>query len=197
MTVFPASPADPSPPRARASFLAAGVFAAAAVAVIAAVVVSLWSPMRALSAPFVPTEASGHLAESVALGDDDLPAIAKLNPSLRAAMADAAEAAAAEGVAFEVTSGWRSRDYQQWLLDDAIVTYGSEEVARRFVATPDRSSHVTGNAVDIGPLDAQLWLIAHGAQWGVCQIYANERWHFEKATDAGGTCPALRADAAG
>ncbi len=81
--------------------------------------------------------------------------------------------------------------------DDAVRVYASEEVARQFVATPERSHHVTGNAVDIGNLDAQLWLQQHGAQWGLCQIYANERWHFEIATTPGGTCPAQLPDAAG
>ena len=50
---------------------------------------------------------------------------------------------------------------------------------------------MTGHAVDVGPLDAQFWLIERGAEWGLCQIYANERWHFEVATDPGGKCPAL------
>ena len=129
--------------------------------------------------------------------EDDLAAIAKLDPVLLAAMREAAAAASGDGISFDVTSGWRSREYQQWLLDDAIGSYGSEEVARQFVATPDASSHVTGSAVDIGPIDAQTWLIEHGSRWGICQIYANERWHFQLATSAGGECPPLRPDAAG
>ena len=139
----------------------------------------------------LPSEASGHIEDAASLADADLPAIARLDPALLSAMREAAAAAGAEGVAFEVTSGWRSRAYQQWLLDDAIEDYGSEEIARQFVATPDRSSHVTGHAVDIGRLDAQSWLIQHGARWGICQIYANERWHFELATEPGGVCPEL------
>ena len=62
---------------------------------------------------------------------------------------------------------------------------------------PTARSHVTGHAVDIGPVDAQFWLIEHGARYGICQTYANERWHFELATAPGGTCPALLPDAAG
>ena len=67
--------------------------------------------------------------------------------------------------------------------------YGSEEVARQFVATPDRSSHVTAMRVDIAPVDAQFWLIEHGAHYGICQTYANERWHFELATEPGECAP--------
>ena len=38
---------------------------------------------------------------------------------------------------------------------------------------------------------ADQWLMANGARFGLCQIYANEVWHFELATDAAGNCPAL------
>jgi hypothetical protein len=53
---------------------------------------------------------------------------------------------------------------------------------------------VTGDAVDIGPTDADDWLIQHGSTYGLCQIFANELWHFELATTPGGDCPALLAD---
>ena len=67
--------------------------------------------------------------------------------------------------------------------------YGSERIARQYVNTPDRSTHVTGKAVDIGPTDAAYWLAQHGARYGLCQIYANEIWHFERVIEPGGTCP--------
>jgi D-alanyl-D-alanine carboxypeptidase len=65
------------------------------------------------------------------------------------------------------------------------------------VNTPELSAHVTGDAVDIGPTDADSWLSQHGADYGLCQIYANEMWHFELATEPGGTCPAQLPDSAG
>ena len=71
-----------------------------------------------------------------------------------------------------------------------------KEIARQFVATPERSSHVTGDAVDVVPIDAQFWIIEHGSRYGICQTYANERWHFELATEPGGVCPEMKADAA-
>ncbi len=202
MTALPASPSERSPVerssrRARTAFVALWAAASVLIAVLVAILVFLWSPVHALSSPFVPSEATGHLVEPASVDDEHLPAISNLDTALRQALHSAAEAAALDGIEFGVTSGWRSRAYQQWLLDDAVDVYGSEEVARQYVASPDCSSHVTGDAVDIGPVDAQFWLIEHGAQWGLCQIYANERWHFERVTDAGGTCPALRADAAG
>lgn len=126
-----------------------------------------------------------------------LPAIAKLEPELREAMQNAAHDAIADGVDFVVTSGWRSAAYQQKLLDDAIAEYGSVEAAGEFVLPPDESEHVTGEAVDIGRTDANSWLSQHGADYGLCQTYANEMWHFELATEPGGDCPAQLPNAHG
>jgi zinc D-Ala-D-Ala carboxypeptidase len=139
----------------------------------------------------------GVIESSALLTDTALPAIANLDPALYDALVQASIVAASDRILLEVTSGWRSRAYQERLFSDAVVAYGSAEAARQWVATPDTSTHVTGHAVDIGPVDAQFWLIEHGAQWGLCQIYANERWHFELATTPGGTCPEMKADAAG
>jgi hypothetical protein len=63
------------------------------------------------------------------------------------------------------------------------------------VATPDTSAHVSGDAVDIAPFDATAWLSEHGAEYGLCQIYSNEPWHYERrpeAIDRG--CPPMYAD---
>jgi len=123
------------------------------------------------------------------------PSVGRLNPDLLTALQRAATAASADGVAMTVTSGWRSPQFQQQLLDDAIARYGSYLAARRYVQTPEHSHHVTGNAVDIGGTGADQWLIDNGARFGLCRIYANEMWHFELATDAAGNCPALLPDA--
>lgn len=137
------------------------------------------------------------ITRPVSIFDERLPTIANLDPDLRAAVQDAATAAAADGVEMSVTSGWRSAAYQQVLLDDATRRYGTLQEARRWVNTPELSTHVTGDAVDIGPTDADSWLSQHGADYGLCQIYANEMWHFELATEPGGTCPAQLPDSAG
>ena len=63
------------------------------------------------------------------------------------------------------------------------------------MATPERSAHVSGDAVDIGPSGAAAWLSEHGAAYGLCRIYGNEPWHYElrpEAVDRG--CPAMYAD---
>jgi LAS superfamily LD-carboxypeptidase LdcB len=127
--------------------------------------------------------------------DDHRPAVTNLAPDLLRALRRAATDAARAGVDIVVKSGWRSRDYQKHLLRQAVATYGSERAAARWVATPDTSSHVSGDAVDIGPSRAAAWLFKHGAAYGLCKIYRNEPWHYElrlEAIDAG--CPAMYAD---
>jgi len=120
-----------------------------------------------------------------------------LDPGLLRALREAATDAERYGIAMVVNGGWRSRKYQQQLLRDAIAKYGSARQAARWVATADRSSHVSGDAVDIGPSRATTWLQKHGATYGLCRIYRNEPWHFElrsNAIDDG--CPPMYADAA-
>jgi hypothetical protein len=129
--------------------------------------------------------------------DEHLPAIARLKPDLLAAVQAAATAAGADGVEVVVTSGWRSAEYQQRLLDDAVQKYGSADEARRWVKSPSASTHVSGDAVDIGFTDGADWVARHGDAYGLCQTYANEMWHFELATEPGGTCPEQLTDAAG
>lgn len=124
-------------------------------------------------------------------------AIARLDPALLRAIQGAATAAAADGITMTITSGWRSTEFQQRLLDDAVRTYGSLAAARQFVQTPAMSKHVTGDAVDVGGAGADQWLMANGSRFGLCRIYANELWHFELAADAMGNCPALLPNAAG
>ena len=127
--------------------------------------------------------------------DDDIPAVANLDPGLLKALRQAATDAADDGVEFSVNSGWRSREYQDQLLREAISKYGSEKEAARWVATADTSPHVSGDAIDIGPTDATAWLAKHGAEYGLCQIYRNEPWHYELRPDAVDRgCPPMYAD---
>jgi len=134
---------------------------------------------------------------SISPHDSRHAAIRKLDPALRAAVLAAAEDARSAGIELRVTSGWRSEEYQRRLLDEAVSRYGSLGEARRFVSTPETSRHVVGEAVDIGPTDAADWLSRNGAEHGLCQVYANEMWHFELLTSPGGECPPQRADASG
>ena len=142
-------------------------------------------------------EAEGAVLRSATVFDDEVPGVANLDPALLGALRQAATDAADDGVEFIVDSGWRSSEYQERLLDEAISKYGSAEKAARWVATPDTSAHVSGDAVDIGPSDATAWLSEHGSDYGLCQIYGNERWHYElrpEAIDQG--CPPMYADPA-
>ena len=125
------------------------------------------------------------------------PAVNRLDPSLLDAIERAAHSAAADGITIGLNSGWRSPEFQQRLFDDAVVQYGSADIASQYVASPQVSKHVIGRAVDVGPADADVWLIRNGSAFGLCQIYANEIWHFELASDYGGACPPLRPNAAG
>ncbi|MFK4100498.1 M15 family metallopeptidase [Streptomyces sp. NPDC019531] len=134
----------------------------------------------------------GVVPDGVTVLDDDIPAVANLDPELLKALR---AAATDSGVAFRVNSGWRSPAYQNQLLHEAIATYGSEAEAARWVATATTSPHVSGDAVDIGPSAAAAWLSEHGAEYGLCPLYRNEPWHYElrpAAVDHG--CPRMYAD---
>jgi D-alanyl-D-alanine carboxypeptidase len=147
------------------------------------------------SPPGAPGEADSAVPDGATVFDDEIPGVANLDPDLLGALRQAASDAAGGGVEFFVNSGWRSPEYQEQLFREAVSEYGSEEEAARWVATADTSPHVSGDAVDIGPSDATAWLSEHGAEYGLCQIYGNEPWHYElrpEAVDQG--CPPMYAD---
>ena len=140
-------------------------------------------------------EADGAVRRGLTVFDDDIPAVANLDPDLLRALRHAARDAAEDRVEIVVNSGWRSPEYQKQLLRQAVAKYGSERKAARWVATADTSSHVSGHAVDIGPSRATAWLSKHGAEYRLCRIYRNEPWHYElrpEAIDDG--CPSMYAD---
>jgi zinc D-Ala-D-Ala carboxypeptidase len=142
-----------------------------------------------------PGEADSAVPDGTTVFDDDFPAVANLDPALLGALRQAATDAAGDGVEFVVNSGWRSPEYQEQLLREAVSEYGSEEEAARWVATPETSPHVSGDAIDVGPSDASAWLSEHGAEYGLCQIYGNEPWHYERRPDAiAHGCPPMYAD---
>ena len=140
-------------------------------------------------------EADGAVPSGTTVFDGEIPGVANLDPALLGALRRAATDAANDGVELFVDSGWRSPEYQERLLHEAVSKYGSEEEAARWVATPKTSAHVSGDAVDIGPVDATAWLSEHGAKHELCRIYSNEPWHYElrpEAIDHG--CPPVYAD---
>ncbi|MEU7579960.1 M15 family metallopeptidase [Streptomyces sp. NPDC041068] len=140
-------------------------------------------------------EADGAVPDGTTVFDGDVPAVGNLDPDVLKALHRAANGAAGDGVALYVNSGWRSPEYQHQLLRKAVDKYGSEAEAARWVATAKTSPHVSGEAVDIGRSDATEWLSEHGTEYGLCQIYGNEPWHYElrpEAIDDG--CPRMYAD---
>ena len=137
----------------------------------------------------------GALPSSVTVFDNAYPGVARLNPRLLQTLRNAATDAARDGVEIYINSGWRSRSYQAQLLSEAVSQYGSEEEAARWVATADTSPHVSGEAADVGPSDAATWLSQHGADYGLCQIYRNEPWHYELRPEAAKHgCPRVYSD---
>jgi hypothetical protein len=157
------------------------------VVVVVVVVVAAVAAVHGHRSPASPTrKPPAHVHE--------VPSLARLDPALHAALRQAGREAAGDGVELVVDSGWRSPAHQARLLREAIATYGSAPEARRWVATPNTSAHVSGDAVDIGRSGA-AWLSARGAAYGLCQIYANEPWDFELRPDAvDDGCPPTYAD---
>ena len=144
-----------------------------------------------------PGQADGVVPDGTTVFDDEIPGVTNLDPALLGALRQAATDVGDNGVEIFVNSGWRSPEYQNQLLREAVSKYGSEEEAARWVATADTSPHVSGDAVDIGRVDATAWLSEHGAKYGLCQIYSNEPWHYElrpEAIDHG--CPPMYSDPA-
>lgn len=142
-----------------------------------------------------PGEADGIVPDDVTVFDTDTPGVVNLDPELLGALRQAATDAGDKGIEFYVNSGWRSAAYQSQLLREAVDEYGSAAEAARWVATPEKSLHVSGDAVDLGRSDATTWLSKHGAKYGLCQIYKNEPWHYELRTEAiNSGCPRMYAD---
>jgi LAS superfamily LD-carboxypeptidase LdcB len=99
----------------------------------------------------------------------------------------------------EITSSWRSLEYQQQLFDRSISKNGSREEAMKWVALPEVSMHPWGLAIDInyypGGREEANWVEKHGYHFGLCRAYENEWWHFEPLVAPGEKCPKMRRDA--
>lgn len=146
------------------------------------------------------TDDDGYIPDGSALDlDSDHPAVTRLSPALLSALRDAQAGMKADGDGADITiaDGWRSERYQEHLFAQAVQHYGSEEEALKWVKRGADSAHVRGDAVDIADAGAMDFLNRFGNEWGLCQVYANEAWHFELRTDPGGECPPQSADGRG
>lgn len=95
----------------------------------------------------------------------------------------------------QIGSGYRSVERQQQLWDAAVVKYGSEAAARKWVAPPGRSQHNHGNAVDIwyngvrldkAPAEVKEWVHANAGAYGLRFPMSWEAWHIEPTDTRGG-----------
>ena len=153
------------------------------------------APATAKSAQTVPADPDAELIGHAPTGADV--GTSGLTPGMTRAIDRARAAAAADGITIDIVSGYRTAATQQQLFDQAITKYGSAAAASEWVLPPDKSEHVTGGAVDVGPFASAKWLEKNGVQFGLCRRYANEYWHFELLAPAKGQkCPALVANAA-
>ncbi|MDQ6522815.1 M15 family metallopeptidase [Nocardioides sp. LHD-245] len=184
MATFPTAP--PVRHRLRPVVVPLVLLVVALVAAVGSRLVALPTSSSDAAAPV----GDGELPDGTSVYDDRHAGVTELDPDLLRALRRAATAAVDDDVDIVVNSGWRSREYQQRLLDEAVATYGSRAEAARWVSTPDASPHVSGDAVDVGPAQAAAWLGSNGARYGLCRIYDNEPWHYElrpEAVDRG--CP--------
>ena len=78
----------------------------------------------------------------------------RLHSDAAAALVSLLADARGTGVRIIPISGFRSIEYQAGLYQKAIVKYGSEEVARGWVARPGFSEHHTGLAIDLGDCES-------------------------------------------
>jgi D-alanyl-D-alanine carboxypeptidase len=145
------------------------------------------------------TEPDSESATDIETGAQTPAPLGQLHPGLVAALTEAQQAAATEGFDLVVTSGYRTPERQQELLDEEIAERGSYEEASRWVFPPDRSMHVQGLAIDVGDGPAADWLDANGSAWGLCRTLDWEWWHFEwrERWESAGSCPPPAVDVAG
>ncbi|MHC2795531.1 hypothetical protein ACVINZ_004543 [Mesorhizobium jarvisii] len=81
----------------------------------------------------------------------------------------------------KILSGYRSIEHQRRLFKQAVLKYGSEQKARRWVAPPGRSMHQRGLAVDLqyGSHEALAWAHANASRFGLHFPMPWEDWHIE------------------
>lgn len=94
----------------------------------------------------------------------------------------------ADGIIVCLNDGKRSTAQQQAQYDEYLEQYG-KQAADQLVLKPDKSAHVTGNAIDVQPAAAYQWLQATKGALGLCRTYDNEGWHFEYDASYFRGCP--------
>lgn len=152
-------------------------------------------------------------ADGVLIVNKEIPLPEDYNPGMEEEAENAYlrmfEDAAAEGLNFELVSGYRSYDYQAELYNNYVARDG-KEAADRYSAEPGHSEHQTGLAIDVGSYDSAVllqtsfeytpefeWLEVNAHKYGYIIRYMKgkeditgymyEPWHLryvgDKATD--------------
>ncbi|MBM9537484.1 M15 family metallopeptidase [Desulfobulbus alkaliphilus] len=117
-------------------------------------------------------------------------------------------AAAEEGVALEVHSGYRSARYQRTIIKQLMARGRTFDDIIRYVAPPGYSEHMLGTVVDFYPsnwtfvdTEAYQWLRLHAGEYGFIETYHQnnrtghpwEPWHWKYEPPPG--VPVLFSDA--
>ena len=100
-----------------------------------------------------------------------------MRPDVAAAFDRLAAAAARDGLALVVVSGFRSNSEQAVLF--------ARHPDPKWVAPPGRSLHRLGTELDLGPPAAYGWLAAHAPRFHFVQRYSWEPWHWGFELNAG------------
>jgi hypothetical protein len=100
-----------------------------------------------------------------------------MRPDVAAAFDRLAAAAARDGIALVVVSGFRSNAEQAVLF--------ARHPDPTWVAPPGHSLHRLGTELDLGPASAYAWLAAHASRFHYVQRYSWEPWHWGFTLNAG------------
>lgn len=123
-------------------------------------------------------DAGGPGAANTATGGStNAPTTGGLSPAFAGKLA---ELIAASGGRIRITSGYRSPQRQRELWAAALVKYGSEAAARKWVAKPGTSNHERGLAADLAFTGGgQTWAHANAGRYGLHFPLSWEPWHIE------------------
>jgi hypothetical protein len=100
-----------------------------------------------------------------------------MRPDVAAAFDRMAAAAARDGIALLVVSGFRTNAEQAVLF--------ARHPDPRWVAPPGQSLHRLGTELDLGPPAAYGWLAARAERFHFVQRYSWEKWHYGFTLNAG------------
>src|SRR5918996_101553 len=93
-----------------------------------------------------------------------------MRPDVAAAFDRMSAAAARDGVALTVNSGFRSDAEQAMLF--------AQNPDPQMVAPPGHSLHRCATELDLGPPSAYAWLAANATRFGFVRRYSWEPWHY-------------------